>query len=207
MRGTQHRRGPRLDSPRLELGPHTALAPLRIDDAPALFRLIHGSRAHLMRWLPWVIRICDVEAARTLILVSERQRQRGRCLRFGIWHHEALAGVVTLAQIQRRRRSASLGYWLDQRCEGLGLVSASAAALCRYGREALGLCRIEISTAVDNERSRRVAERLGFQLEGVLRCHDVVNGELVDQAMYSLTARDPLPPVVTVGESTGGHSR
>lgn len=178
---------------RFDLGDGAVLAPLDMGDAPSLFALVQRSRAYLSRWLPWLDRIRDMYDARELIRISKRERALGRALRFGIWQDDRLAGVITLDRINRQRRTASVGYWLDQEFQGRGLVSASVAALVRYAMEELGVGRVEISTAVDNERSRRVAERLGFRFEGVLRNREWLHGQFVDHAVYSLTPGDPLP--------------
>ncbi|GAB3466475.1 GNAT family protein [Kineococcus endophyticus] len=48
-------------------------------------------------------------------------------------------------------------------------MTRAVAALVRHLHEDRGLVRVEIRTAVGVARSRAVAERLGFVLEGVLR--------------------------------------
>jgi ribosomal-protein-serine acetyltransferase len=178
------------------IGPNTTLELIEHDDADAILELVEDSRAHLEAWLPGLKhRIRDRASAREFVMVVKREQRRARALHFGIWHHGELAGVVCLEQIHPHRKHAAVGYWAHRRYQGKGLISASVAALCRYGIESLGLGRIEISTAVDNVRSRRVAERLGFQFEGVLRCRDRAEGRYIDHAVYSLTVRDPLPPL------------
>jgi RimJ/RimL family protein N-acetyltransferase len=46
--------------------------------------------------------------------------------------------------------------------------------------------RITIRAAVENRRSRAVAKRLGFTLEGILRGSLLLDGEHTDAALYSL---------------------
>jgi ribosomal-protein-serine acetyltransferase len=180
--------------PRFAIGPGTTLELIDHDDADALLALVEESRAHLEVWLPGLKhRIRDRVSAREFVMVVKREQRRGRALHFGIWHHDQLAGVVSLEQIHGQRKHAAVGYWAHQRYLGRGLITASVAALCRHGIETLGLGRIEISADVDNLRSRRVAERLGFQFEGVLRCRDRIEGQYIDHAVYSLTVRDSLP--------------
>ena len=55
----------------------------------------------------------------------------------------------------------------------------------------LGAIRIEIRCDNGNERSARVAERLGFKLDGVLRCDSRgVEKELRDTRVYSFIVAD-----------------
>jgi RimJ/RimL family protein N-acetyltransferase len=51
--------------------------------------------------------------------------------------------------------------------------------------------RIEINCNERNIRSRKVAERLGFQLEGTLRNYQLgVDGQLENVCVYALTDED-----------------
>lgn len=80
---------------------------------------------------------------------------------------------------------ASLGYWVDAGSEGQGIAHRAAAALVEVARER-GSARVEIRTGVDNERSRRLAERLGFAHEGTLRSALPLGDRRVDVAVYGL---------------------
>ena len=52
--------------------------------------------------------------------------------------------------------------------------------------------RVEIRADVENLASRAIPERLGFQLEGVMRqSYRVVGERYSDDAVYSLLASDP----------------
>jgi RimJ/RimL family protein N-acetyltransferase len=52
--------------------------------------------------------------------------------------------------------------------------------------ETLPLERIEITIEPANAASRAVAERAGYELEGILRSHTVIKGTRRDMAIYSL---------------------
>ena len=63
----------------------------------------------------------------------------------------------------------NVGYLIGPWARGRGYASAALAALCDWGFAALRLHRIEWQAYVGNDASRTVAERAGFQVEGVLR--------------------------------------
>jgi len=65
--------------------------------------------------------------------------------------------------------SAEIGYWCRARFQGQGYVSEVVRAVLAYGFETLDMQRIAIHCDERNERSRRVAERVGLTFEGVLR--------------------------------------
>jgi len=49
--------------------------------------------------------------------------------------------------------------------------------------------KVQISVAVDNQPSRKVCERLGFSLEGVITRSENLNGRVVDHAIYGLSRK------------------
>lgn len=64
---------------------------------------------------------------------------------------------------------AEIGYFCSPWARGQGWMTAAVRRLCRLGFEELGLERIEWRAVVGNEASRRVAEKVGFTVEGTRR--------------------------------------
>jgi len=79
-----------------------------------------------------------------------------------------------------------LGYWIGKEHEGNGIITSSCRRLLQYGFEVLMLNRIEIRCGVENVRSQRVPERLGFTKEGTLRQVENIRGQFIDHYLYSL---------------------
>jgi RimJ/RimL family protein N-acetyltransferase len=67
-------------------------------------------------------------------------------------------------------------------------MTEAARLVCRFGFEMLGLRRIEWWARVGNEPSRRVAEKLGFTMEGTCRARLLHRGERVDAWVGGLLA-------------------
>jgi len=79
------------------------------------------------------------------------------------------------------------GYWLARSERGRGIVPDALRTLSRYAFEELGLARMELITDPDNHSSQRVAEKVGYQREGVLRSHLLhPDGRRRDSVMFSL---------------------
>ena len=163
-------------------------------DAPALFALIERNRAHLRRWLPWVDAVREVAHIAGFLGGVQSRAAEGTSLELAIEHDGQLAGVSGFRSLDSNNRSGELGYWLREDFGGRGIMTSCCRALVRHGFESLGLNRISLGAAVENTRSRRVAERLGFSLEGVQRDGEWLYDHFVDVAIYSILRRDPQKP-------------
>jgi ribosomal-protein-alanine N-acetyltransferase len=65
--------------------------------------------------------------------------------------------------------SAVIGYSLSREFWGRGVMTTCVNEMLRWGFEELDLNRIEATVNVENDRSARVLEKLGFRIEGRLR--------------------------------------
>jgi RimJ/RimL family protein N-acetyltransferase len=80
-----------------------------------------------------------------------------------------------------------IGYWVAASARGQGICTRALRLLARHGLENLDLQRLELITDPDNLASQRVAEKVGFQREGVLRAHlRHPDGRIRDSVMFSL---------------------
>lgn len=71
-----------------------------------------------------------------------------------------------------------IGYWIDTRYSGRGYMTEAVQGISDFAFEELGANRLEIRCDVDNSKSRAIPERLGFQLEGILKRDRVaIDGE------------------------------
>ncbi|WP_250001843.1 GNAT family N-acetyltransferase [Actinoplanes sp. M2I2] len=100
-----------------------------------------------------------------------------------------LVGALTLT-IDAPEATGEVGFWLDAAAEGRGLITSALTAVLGHAFGELRLHRVEMRTLTTNDRSRRLAERLGFTLEGVLREAAAFPDGHRDVAAYALLARD-----------------
>jgi len=160
-------------------------------DVPALFALIDADRERLGRFLPWVEETRTERDTLRFIDDAADERRRRRSLVLGIAVRGALAGTIGLHYVDWFDRSAEIGYWIASGLEGCGYVTRATRQLIGVAFGAAGLHRLVIRCAIDNARSRAVAERLGFQLEGSLRQAQWIAGRFVDQHLFALLRTDP----------------
>jgi ribosomal-protein-serine acetyltransferase len=165
------------------------LRSFRERDAEELHALIERNRSELAKWLSWA-QEPNARDTRAYIARVHDSEQDGRRLQRAIVCREAIVGDVGLF-IERENATAAIGYWLDLEHRRRGVMTAAVRELARHGFRELALHRIEIRTDVLNTASRAVAERLGFQLEGVLReSYRVAADRYSDDAVYSMLASE-----------------
>ena len=168
------------------------LRPLLAADSFALFRLIDTERVRLGRWLPWVEETRTERDSARFIADATEERRRRRSLVLAMCVEGAIFGTIGLHYVEWFDRSAELGYWIGSRAEGRGYVTRAARLVFDFAFGAVGLHRIVVRCAVGNDRSARVAERLGMQREGLLREAHYVGGRFLDQHLYSILLHEHL---------------
>lgn len=108
---------------------------------------------------------------------------------------DLLVGSVSLHSIDPVQGDAEIGYWVSPAARGQAAAAAAVTALCRWAFASLPIERIELRHAIENPASGRVAERAGFQSEGLLRLsYRYSDGRRRDELLWSLLRTDPLPP-------------
>lgn len=163
----------------------TSLRVLREDDSAELFALTDANRAFLRRWLPWVDAVTSEEDSRSFLATVTAQRKEARGPTFGVLRGGALAGVVGYLPIDRVNSVGEIGYWLAEREQGRGVMTACCRFVVRYGFLTLDLNRIQIAAGTENVASRAIPERLGFKFEGILRGREKLYDTFIDHAMYA----------------------
>ena len=93
--------------------------------------------------------------------------------------------------IRQKVNSKELGYSLSADYWGQGIVPEAAGLVLDYAFRTLGLDCVTVRIETDNEASKRVADKCGFQFEGVLRySYKRYDKTIVDMAYYSMLASD-----------------
>jgi RimJ/RimL family protein N-acetyltransferase len=102
-------------------------------------------------------------------------------------------GLVMAPVIEAGARQAELGYVVAPHARGRGVATRGLALLSAWALEEAGLQRLSLLISVDNEASKRVAERNGYVLEGVLRSLYFKQDLREDTELWSRLASDPPP--------------
>ena len=97
-----------------------------------------------------------------------------------------LLGAVGLHGLGTASGRCSAGYWLAATARGNGLATRALRLLCRYAFTELAVARIELWIEPENTASLAVAERVGFEREGLMRSFMPIREVRRDMLMYSL---------------------
>lgn len=97
-----------------------------------------------------------------------------------------IIGTCTLAELSRSHRRAELGFALARAHWGRGYMIEALPALLRFTFEHMRLHRVSADADPRNAASIRLLQKLGFQREGHLREHYLLNGEKQDAVLFGL---------------------
>lgn len=166
------------------------LRALRMRDASAWSAV----RAANAAWLgPWEATSPDGSlppaSFPSLVRALAHQGRTGTSMPFVLEVRGRLAGQVTVGAIEwGSLRSANIGYWLDARLAGQGIMPRAVAMVVDHCFGVARLHRLEVNIRPENAPSRRVAEKLGLRHEGVRRAFLHIAGDWRDHDSYAITA-------------------
>jgi RimJ/RimL family protein N-acetyltransferase len=106
------------------------------------------------------------------IRVYEQAWRDGSRAGFAIESHDGgFLGLGMFVRIEDEGRQGEIGYVVGPAARGKGVATRTLRLLTDWGFSELGLERIELWIDVTNPASERVAERVGYLREGVLRSY------------------------------------
>ncbi|MGA4540033.1 MAG: GNAT family N-acetyltransferase [Streptomycetaceae bacterium] len=170
------------------------LRPIRGRDADAWQEVHTRNREWLRRWeatVPPGSPIARRPTFRQMARYLRAEAAAGRMLPFVILYDGRLVGQVTVAGITwGSMSSAHIGYWVDERVAGRGVMPAAVALAADHCFFRVGLHRLEVCIRPENAPSRRVVAKLGFREEGIRPRYLHIDGDWRDHLVYALNAEE-----------------
>ncbi len=173
------------------------LRPFHPDDAEPVFAAIDESREHLRPWMGWVDGHASVDDSRDWCARCAANWLLRADLTVGVFAAASghFLGCASLNEPDWNLRAFELGYWLRASAVGRGYATEAARLLVDLAFGPLGARRVELRCDARNGASRRVAERVGFVLEGRLRNAFLdPSGQPADELVFALTPGDHRRP-------------
>jgi ribosomal-protein-alanine N-acetyltransferase len=168
------------------------LRPIRRRDASAWREV----RLHNAEWLaPWEATPPDGSRSelsfRGMVGFLRAEARQGRMLPFVVTLDGALVGQLTVGGITwGSLASGHVGYWVDGRVAGRGIIPTAVALAVDHCFTTVGLHRVEINIRPENAASLRVVQKLGLRDEGLRRRLLHIDGGWRDHRSFAVTAEE-----------------
>lgn len=176
-------------------GQHVSLVPLSHDHRDALARASDAGHMHRL----WYTTVPSAEDMGAEITRRLAQRDAGTMLPFTqVDASGTPVGMTTFMHIDHDTPRVEIGStWIGPNAQRGPLNTEAKRLMLGHAFEVWGCLAVEFRTHRLNQQSRRAIERLGAQLDGILRAHmRTTDGNIRDTAVYSVTA-DEWPVVRT----------
>jgi RimJ/RimL family protein N-acetyltransferase len=160
------------------------LRPWRTDDAAAITRACQDPE--IPRWTTVPTPYTEADARGWLEIVTDPRVEDQ--LNFAVTRSDdgTLLGSLSLWIV--KPGVVEFGYWAAAEARGQGHTPRALRLLAKWALDELRVPRLQLGTFPGNRSSERVAEKLGFSSEGVLRSYMDQRGERRDVRMWSLLA-------------------
>ena len=162
-------------------------------DADAIQEALEESFADLHIWMDWATTLQSLDDTRAIIERHQANYKSAEDFTVSAFLKNTGRFVLNAGLHPRNWRvpKFEIGYWCRTSMQGRGYVTEAVRELTAAAFRDMSAMRVEIRCDSRNQRSRRVAERVGYRLEAELRCDDRANDEsLRDTIVYALLAED-----------------
>ncbi len=162
------------------------LKEIQLTDANAIFDIIDHQRDYLREWLPFIDYTRNIGDTRAYIFSIYDKPFDKRDIVFTIMYKGNVVGLMGLKGTDRDNHKTEIGYWISRKMQGKGIVTRSCHRLIQYLFENMGMNRVQIRVGTTNEKSKNIAKRLGFTLEGIERNGELLPSGFMDLEVYSI---------------------
>jgi ribosomal-protein-serine acetyltransferase len=158
--------------------------------AEEITKVVRENLDQLKLWMPWATDNYSIDSARQFIEFNLNEFATNGSFDASIIFDEKFVGGVGFHNLDQKNKSAHISYWLAKEAQGKGIITCCCRVLFDYLFDEFGLNRLQINCNIENLKSRAIPERLGFQLEGILRQVEFFDNRFGDWAVYAMLKED-----------------
>lgn len=186
-----------------------ALRPISRSDREAWTHVRNQNRSWLSPWEATPPRDLGPPVSfTTMVRTLRTQARRGQLLPFVVTYDGELVGQLTVGGITYGSLcSAHVGYWVDSRVAGRGVMPTAVALAVDHCFTVLRLHRVEVNIRPENAASLRVVEKLGFREEGLRKAFLHIDGAWRDHRLFALSTEDCPGGLLRRYKTTGPEGR
>ncbi|WP_220183925.1 GNAT family N-acetyltransferase [Thermoactinomyces mirandus] len=162
-------------------------------DGELVYEAMLETMDQLKQWMPWAQSPPSREKTEINVRQAHCKFLEKTDLRFHLFDRKTkvFIGSSGLHRIDWSVPKFEIGYWCRKSYMGQGYITEAVRGLTVFAFEILKANRVEIRCDQRNVRSRKVAERLGFKLEGIFRNFNVsVDQQLENICVYAMVPED-----------------
>jgi len=134
----------------------------------------------------------DIQQAKEFLQtkVKERLERKGISWAITLVENGEFVGDVAFWKLLSNDHRAEVGYTLRKKYWGQGYMTEAFHAMLRWGFDELGLHTAYADINPENDASRKLLLKMGFQKEGYFRENYHFRGDYLDSEMYGLLKMD-----------------
>lgn len=155
-----------------------------LDDAGTLWEILDKHREEIGKYLNSPYKITSRQVMDEAVLTDMDLWEKGEKFSYCILYQDKIVGVIEVIHIDYKHHNAEFGYWLNPDTQGRGIMS-KALKLLENELFKRDVVRLTIGCNVENNASARVAERNGYQFEGIFRKSYCLHGQFTDSKRYA----------------------
>jgi ribosomal-protein-alanine N-acetyltransferase len=126
-----------------------------------------------------------------MVRTMQAEARAGRQLPFAVEFEGRFVGQLTVNNVTRgSAQFASIGYWIDERYAGRGLITRAVAMAIDHCFFVLRLHRVEVAIRPENSASLRVVEKLGINEVGFAPKFLHIDGDWRDHRLFAICRED-----------------
>ncbi|MDX7986054.1 GNAT family N-acetyltransferase [Xenorhabdus sp. 12] len=153
--------------------------------ARGLYTIINENRDYFSEFMAWPRFVTSENDTAEFMDSCQLSHQKNVGKTYIILHENTPVGLLSFNSIDNKNKAAYIGYWLDPKMQGKGIVTEALNALVNHYSGGELIKRFVITCSTQNTASNNVAKRCGFQLEGKLHDAELINGIFHHQNIYA----------------------
>ncbi|NHM07861.1 GNAT family N-acetyltransferase [Flavobacterium sp. CYK-4] len=145
------------------------------------FHMVQKNLDHISATFPITVKACTTLPKTQEFLNKNRRKQnenQGYYFYLRNTKTQKLIGYLCVKNINRHIRKCELAYFIDKDFQGQGITSEAVAKTVNFCFEVMKMNKVYICTSKVNAASQRIATKLGFKHEGLLR-EEFKNGQAI----------------------------
>lgn len=162
--------------------PEVKIRPQELFDAECFYEIINHTNLEFLE-----VPIKTLEEEKYFLNLNEAKRKANFEHNYSILFYGKLIGACGIKIDQHRPWVGEIGYFIDQDFQGKGIATEAVRQLEKIGFERLDLQRITILMDIRNLASERVAQKCGYEKEGIMKKVHRIGEDYYDCFLYAKT--------------------